>query len=325
MPVEAPFFDRRLGAWVLSRHCDVTAALRDARLSAPGARSDDAAAELDRAAHEQLRAAARVKLSPRQLASWREPVRSLARDLLDPPAGAVEIVSQFAIPWSRRVAALVCRVPEDDIARLAALAADVFAAAAEPFDESAGERAAAATVALARSFAGELVALEIQAFVALAESLPRLVANACLALVENPGETARLRADPRLLPNAVEELLRYAGPSRAQLRRAVVAASYGNAPIGAGDRVLLMLAEANRDPAVFADPDLLDLGRDASGHVAFGAGPHACVGGLLVRMALAAALEVFAARFSSARSLSAPEWSAALGIRAVARMEIEAV
>jgi cytochrome P450 len=83
----------------------------------------------------------------------------------------------------------------------------------------------------------------------------------------------------------IDELLRFAGPSRVVFRRARSEIH----PIKAGQRVALMLARANRDPEKFPDPDRLDFTRDASAHLAFGHGPHACVGASIVRMAVIAA------------------------------------
>src|SRR5207244_3009019 len=106
-----------------------------------------------------------------------------------------------------------------------------------------------------------------------------------LALIRNPGEFARLRSDPHLLPGAIDELLRYTGIVRRVFRRATSNVNLGSVKISKGDLVVLMLASANRDPEQFPDPDRLDLARVATSHVALGTGRNSCVGAALIRMA----------------------------------------
>jgi cytochrome P450 len=133
--------------------------------------------------------------------------------------------------------------------------------------------------------------------VALSQSLPAFLGNAWLALLEN----SVMRVDS--IREATEELLRYAGPSLAQLRTAAQEISLGGQRIKKGDRVALMLANANRDAEVFADANQLDLGRRPNPHLAFGAGAHACVGATLIRMASTAAIASFIENFARAEIL----------------------
>jgi cytochrome P450 len=108
-----------------------------------------------------------------------------------------------------------------------------------------------------------------------------------IVLLENPDQVAKLRADPSLWPNAVEELLRYL--TIAHLTGARIATAdveIDGHKIGAGEGVFASLVAANRDPAVFADPDVLDVTRPSSRHVAFGFGVHQCVGQALARLEL---------------------------------------
>jgi cytochrome P450 len=107
-----------------------------------------------------------------------------------------------------------------------------------------------------------------------------------LALIRHPDWWARLRAEPELLDTAVQEVLRYTSPALHVLRTAVTDAVIGGRHIGAGDRVALWNAAANRDGAVFADPDTLDLARTPNQHVAFGAGAHHCLGAALATLEL---------------------------------------
>jgi cytochrome P450 len=125
-----------------------------------------------------------------------------------------------------------------------------------------------------------------------------LIASGTLALLTHPGEMARLRQDPSLLPAAVEELLRFANPvNHVTVRFTTEDLPIGDVVIPAGEQVLIAISSADRDPAQFPDPDRLDLGRDTSGHVAFGHGIHYCLGAPLARMEAEVALGALLARF----------------------------
>jgi len=141
----------------------------------------------------------------------------------------------------------------------------------------------------------ELVATCILLLFAGHETTTNHIANAMLALLRFPGELAALRADPALAPRAVEELLRYDGPSGAQVRVVKVAQELRGKNLKPGDRVFLMLNAANRDPEAYDDPDRLDLRRKEVPHLTFGFGLHICLGFPLARMegqiALPAVLE----------------------------------
>jgi cytochrome P450 len=152
----------------------------------------------------------------------------------------------------------------------------------------------------------ELVSMAFLLLVAGHETTVNLIASGMLALLLNPAELARLRADPALIASAVEELLRYVNPvSNATFRCATEPVELGGVRIGRGDPVLVSLSGANRDPARFGDPDRLDLGRDSSGHLAFGHGIHYCLGAPLARLEAGIAISGLLARFGSI-SLAVP-------------------
>ena len=130
----------------------------------------------------------------------------------------------------------------------------------------------------------ELVATCILLLFAGHETTTNHIANAMLALLRFPGELAALRADPALAPRAVEELLRYDGPSGAQVRVVKAAQEMRAKALKPGDRVFLMLNAANRDPEAYDDPDRLDLRRKEVPHLTFGFGLHICLGFPLARM-----------------------------------------
>jgi cytochrome P450 len=117
------------------------------------------------------------------------------------------------------------------------------------------------------------------------ETTTNLIATGALALLTNPAELARLRSDPSLLPGAVEELLRYSNPlNHATERFTLEPVEIGGVTIPAREWVMCATSSANRDPDRFDDPDRLDVGRDAGGHVAFGHGIHYCLGAPLARL-----------------------------------------
>jgi len=123
------------------------------------------------------------------------------------------------------------------------------------------------------------------------ETTEGMIANALYHLLAHPGELRRVLDDRSLLPNAIEESLRLEPAAAVVDRYATRAIHFGGAAIGERDQVTLSLAGANRDPAVFADPDAYDVGRpNARLNVAFAHGPHVCVGMHLARLEARAAV-----------------------------------
>jgi cytochrome P450 len=108
-----------------------------------------------------------------------------------------------------------------------------------------------------------------------------LVATSVRFLSAHPDIADELRADPSLIPNAIDEMIRYFTPGTGVARTAVHDTEIGGIPVKAGERVLLGLGAANLDPAEFDDPDTLDIHRDATRQLAFGAGVHRCLGSFL--------------------------------------------
>ncbi len=130
------------------------------------------------------------------------------------------------------------------------------------------------------------------------ETAANQLSNAVLALLRHPAQLAALRADPQLIDGAVEELLRYDSAVQMTARTATAETVVGGRAVRAGESVVLLLGAANRDPAVFDRPDVLDLRRpNAARHVAFGFGAHHCLGAALARVELRVALPLVLARF----------------------------
>ncbi|WP_369132244.1 cytochrome P450 [Modestobacter sp. I12A-02662] len=130
------------------------------------------------------------------------------------------------------------------------------------------------------------------------EATVNVSGNGLLALLEHPGELARLRADPGLLPTAIEELMRFDSPLQLFERTATADVEIGGATLRAGQKIAALLGSANRDPAVFADPDTLDVGRTDNPHITFGAGVHFCLGAPLARVELQASFGALLSRTS---------------------------
>jgi cytochrome P450 len=116
------------------------------------------------------------------------------------------------------------------------------------------------------------------------ETTTNLIGNGTLALLRYPDQMRRLHDDPSLIPAGVEELLRYDSPVQFTSRILKADLQLGGKELRAGQVVLLLLGAANRDPEQFPDPDRLDVGRPDNKHVAFGLGPHFCLGAPLARL-----------------------------------------
>jgi hypothetical protein len=144
--------------------------------------------------------------------------------------------------------------------------------------------------------------------IGLSDTLPGFLSNALHNLIRDPDEFARLRSEQDVMQRAVEELLRHAGPVHTLVRTATADVEIGGARIAGGDRVILKLADANRDVSRFADADRLDVGRKIAGHVALGAGPHSCAGAVVVRMATAVVAGAFTTKFAGAELAGPVQW-----------------
>jgi cytochrome P450 len=137
------------------------------------------------------------------------------------------------------------------------------------------------------------------------EATVNVSGNGLLALLEHPAQLARLRQDPGLLPTAIEELMRFDSPLQLFERTATSDVEIAGVTVRAGTKVAALLGAANRDPAVFADADALDVGRTDNPHISFGAGVHFCIGAPLARVELQASFRALLAR-TSRLELGAP-------------------
>ena len=133
-----------------------------------------------------------------------------------------------------------------------------------------------------------------------------------LELIRNPAEMQKLRDDPSLLPNAVEEMIRWASPVKHFFRTAAKDAEVGGVPIKAGDGLVMAYPSANRDTAVFDDPFTFRVDRaNVRQHLAFGYGPHLCLGQHLAKLEMRILFEELLARFDDFELAGDPSWTRA--------------
>ncbi len=137
----------------------------------------------------------------------------------------------------------------------------------------------------------ELLATSMLLLFAGNETTTGLLGNSIAALIDNRDQEELLRARPSIMPTAVEEFLRYETPSHTTGRVLSTDMEIGGKLIKQGSRVICILGAANRDPAVFEDPDILDLRREDNKHIAFGTGHHFCLGNHLARLEARIALQ----------------------------------
>lgn len=146
-----------------------------------------------------------------------------------------------------------------------------------------------------------------------------LIGNGMRSLLEHPSEHARLRAEPALLANAVEEMLRFEGPVQSTGRIAPRDFDLEGVPVRKGESISLILAAANRDPAIYPDPDRFDIARADTHHHSFGGGAHLCLGAHLARAEAQAAVGALVSRYPKLRPADREvQWKMTPGFRGLA-------
>jgi cytochrome P450 len=174
-----------------------------------------------------------------------------------------------------------------------------------------------------RLSADELSAMFLNLIFAGHETTSNLIVLGLLELHRRPDQWRLLAADPSLAPQAVEELLRYVSPVQSMIRLAVEDVEIGGVAVEAGRTVIPMIASANRDADVFERPDELDVSRPASDHIAFGLGPHFCIGASLARAEARIALETLARRFPEMSLAEGDvEWTGSAVVRTIRALPV---
>jgi cytochrome P450 len=139
------------------------------------------------------------------------------------------------------------------------------------------------------------------------ETTTNLIGNGVWALLNNPAELERLRAEPALVPTAIEEMLRYDGPIQLNNRRLTAPLELSTGTLPEGTLITIGIGAANHDPAQFPGPERFDVGRKPNRHLAFGQGDHVCVGMNVARMEGRIALGRLLARFTKIELAGTPE------------------
>jgi cytochrome P450 len=154
------------------------------------------------------------------------------------------------------------------------------------------------------------------------ETTTNLLGNAMLALTRNPEQLEKVMADRLLIPNLVEETLRYDAPVQMLFRKAMEDCEVAGVPIAKGSMVVPIFASANRDERRFPEPDVFDVTRDAQGHLAFGHGIHFCLGAPLARLEARIALEAMFERLGELRPAGEMERVDSFFLRGLSRMPL---
>ncbi len=273
--------------------------------------------------HNRLRTLVNKAFTVRRVEQLRGRVEQAADELLDAMDGhdEVDLLPAYAFPLPTTVICQLLGVPDGDqdefrdvsVTMTSASRHEEMAAAAvamadylERLVESKREQPADDMLsALVHASEGgdrlsvpELRSMAFLLLVAGHETTVNLIANSVATLLQEPEQLAALRADPALLPGAVEEFLRHEGPLNiATYRYTTRPLRLGDVTIPTGEFVMVSLASANRDSTRFPDADRLDVTRHAAGHLAFGHGIHYCVGAPLARMEGEIAIGKLLARF----------------------------
>lgn len=283
--------------------------------------------------HTRLRKLVTKTFTTGAVAALRPFIEQVTDALLDrwPTPGRVDVVADLAMPLPVTVICELLGVPADDRPDVQRWSADLFAAGRpERMDAASHAMAAYITrlIAAKRVRPGdalldrliavrdgadqlsedELVSLSVLLLVAGHETTTNFIGNALFALLQQPSDLERLHREPDLVPKALDELLRHTSPvSTATFRYTKEAVSLGGTEIPAGAPVLVAIGAANHDPDRFHEPERLDLGRDAAGHLSFGHGVHRCVGAPLARAEAELALRKVLTRFPGIRLAVPPE------------------
>ena len=332
-------------AWLVTGFDEAREVMIDQRYSralvfAPGrqvygveATLSDALIAMDPPEHTRLRKLVAAAFTDKRVQALRPRVTEIVNDLIDAMLAGprpADLSHSFSLMVPASVICALLGVPITDVERFHEWSNAIFADWSRSRDEI-----AEAYAAIARYMAGliaqkrnepqddlisvlinardagdklseaELVDFCIQLLAAGHETTANSINLSFVALCQNPAELARLRADPGLIPAAVEELVRYVMISGsgfiplARITREEVC--LGGVTIPAGEAVLPSFNVANRDPAAFDDPDRLDVGRAPKTHLGFGAGVHHCLGAQLARMELQEALRGLLTRLPGLR------------------------
>ncbi|WP_372404223.1 cytochrome P450 [Streptomyces luteireticuli] len=304
--------------------------------------------------HARVRRLVAKAFTPRTVAGLAPAVRRLAGELVDGLVadGGGDLIEAVAEPLPVAVIAEMLGVPAADRSLLRPWSAAICAMYEPDRDEGTARRAVHASLEFS-AYLRELIADRrarpgddiVSALTAVHDGGGRLseqetvstcalllnagheasvnaTGNGWLALFRHPDRLAALRADPALLPGAVEELLRYDTPLQLFERWVLDDIEIDGTVLARGAKVALLFGSANHDPARFPDPGRLDLTRKDNAHLSFGAGIHYCLGAPLARLELAASLQALLGRAPGLRPAGEPERKPGYVMRGLRRLPV---
>lgn len=316
-------------------------------------RADPTLLGADPPAHTRVRRILNPSFSPSRIATLEPRIREITDELIRRllPKGEAELIGDLAIPLPARVIAEVIGIDfehYDDFKRLSD--AVILRATGNPranqYDKNAGntdefhqffvrivekQRTGISGDGGLISNLARAQTLTLQDLLSLSrlllavgnETITHLIGNTLLALLRHPSEMERVLADPGQLPLAIEETLRYDAPVQLPRRRVTRDVEIDGTVIPAGSIIVPLLGSANRDEEIFPDPHRFDLARRAPEHVAFGAGPHYCLGAHLARLETKVALEAVLTHFHNLRLKDhQPARANAMQLRGLARLPV---
>lgn len=280
---------------------------------------------MDPPRHRQLRALVSLAFTPRAVALLEERIRTITNELLDAAeaGGQMDVIDDLAGPLPTIIIAELLGIPTEDRDKFKLWTNQLIGSAPleqgdpqymmanyyrQVFEARRREpRDDLVSALLAAQVDGEhlseqdLLGFCILLLLAGNETTTTLLGNALQTFDEHPEVMEELRADPALIPGAIEEVLRYRSPVRLLLRETLQEVELGGQTIPAGSRILTWLASANRDEEQFPNPDTFDIHRTPNRHIAFGYGIHFCLGAPLARLEARIALETMLARWTNIR------------------------
>lgn len=296
--------------WIITRYDDARTTLADQRLS-KSVKGDSFAHMLnsDPPDHTRMRGLLTTSFTPQRVERLRPRITEITDELLDAMAGRneVDLVEDFAFPLAITVICELLGAPTDNQAALRAWATALTSGRHDETSANAGRSMAhyltelletkrsdpaddllshlAHVTDTGRLTRSELLSTAVLLVIAGHETTANLICNGVLGLLRHPDQLEMLRTDPRLIPAAVDELLRFDGPvTLATHRITTEPIEIDGIVIPEAKTVHISLSSANRDPEKFPDPDRVDLTRSAAGHLAFGHGIHHCLGTHLARL-----------------------------------------
>jgi cytochrome P450 len=306
--------------------------------------------------HTRLRRLVSKAFTPRAIEALRPRITELVDGMLDELAGAgrADLVEALAFPLPFTVIAEMLGTPPGDHERIRELSGTVVRSLEPVADPELAAAIVAADAELRQIGAemiawkrqhpaqdlltalinaeddgdvlddDELVAQTLLLYLAGHETTLNLISGGTLALLRNPGQLGLLRRDPALVPNAVEELLRYDSPVQASRRITLEPVTVRGTAIPAGAFVMASLGAANRDPEYWG-PDAAELRlnrENARQHVSFGAGPHHCLGASLARLEACITFERLVTRFPGLALDGEASWNGRTNLRGPATLPV---